>query len=77
MFGCRDVASLMTDEREGALAGWTRTKYKAHLFICVYCRRCKKQFDEAVSLSKEVPPEAVPSSVEEAALEAFRAREGK
>jgi hypothetical protein len=76
MFGCKDATLLMTDEREGALVGWTRTKYRAHLFVCVFCRRYRRQLDATVSLSKEVPPEEVPTHVEKTALEAFRARKG-
>jgi hypothetical protein len=77
MFGCRDATSLMTDEREGALSGWVRAKYRAHLLICVYCRRCRCQLDRTVSLSKDVPPAEVPRELEEVALDAFRARSGK
>jgi len=74
MFGCRDATLLLTEEREGALSGWVRTKYRAHLTICVYCRRYRRQFDEALALAKEVPAPEVPPRVEETAVAAFRAR---
>jgi formate hydrogenlyase subunit 6/NADH:ubiquinone oxidoreductase subunit I len=74
MFSCRDATRLMTDEGEAALRGWQKTQYRLHMFVCVYCRRCKRQLDDAIALSKEIPPEEVSSRVEEDALAAFRAR---
>jgi hypothetical protein len=74
MFGCRDATLLLTEEREGALAGWVRTKYRFHLTICVHCRRYRRQFDQALALSREAPAAEVPAELEEAAVEAFRSR---
>jgi hypothetical protein len=76
MFGCRDATLLMTDEREGALSGWVRAKYRAHVFVCVYCRRYRRQLEQTLALSKEVPPDEVPARVEESAVAAFRSRSG-
>ena len=64
----------MTEEREGALRGWPRAQYLLHMTICVYCRRCRKQLEDAIQLSREVPPGEVPSSVEDPAVAAYRGR---
>ena len=74
MFICRDAAEHMTDEREGALSGWLGFWYRFHMSICPYCRTCRKQLDEAVSLAKEIPPTDVSDKVMDAALSAFRGR---
>jgi hypothetical protein len=76
MFLCKDATLRMTEEREGTLSGWDRVRYKAHLLICLYCKRYRRQLGETIVLSKEVPADEVPSSVEQAALMAFRARRG-
>jgi hypothetical protein len=76
MFACRDAVHLMTEEREGALTGWERVKYRAHMGICVYCKRYRRQLDETLARTKEIPPEEVSAGVEEAAVAAFRARAG-
>jgi hypothetical protein len=72
MFTCRDAAEHMTDEREGALTGGLGFWYRLHMTICPFCRACRRQLDEAISLAKELPPEPVPDKVMDAALEAFR-----
>jgi len=74
MFTCRDATDLMTDEREGALSGGLGFWYRVHMTICPYCRACRRQLDQAVSLSKEIPPEVVSDKVMDAALAAFRER---
>ncbi len=74
MFTCRDAAQLMTEEKEGTLHGWTRAKYELHMTVCVWCRRCRRQLDEAIDLSRDIAPAAVPPTVEESALAAFRGR---
>jgi hypothetical protein len=74
MFACRDAVHLMTDEREGALSGWERIKYRAHMTVCVYCKRYRRQLEEAMDLTKDIPPEEVSTGVEESAMAAFRAR---
>ena len=74
MFTCRDAAQLMTDEREGALAGSVATKYRIHMLICFFCRRCRKQLDESIRLSSELEGAEVSKDVEGKALAAFRAR---
>ena len=74
MFLCRDATEHMTDEREGALSGWVGFWYRFHMTICPHCRACRRQLDQAVALSKEIPPEAVSDKVMDAALAAFRER---
>jgi hypothetical protein len=74
MFLCRDATEHMTDEREGALSGWTAFWYRFHLATCPHCRACRRQLDSVVTLSKEIPPEGVSDKVMEAALTEFRKR---
>jgi hypothetical protein len=74
MFSCRDATHLHTEAREGALEGWTATKYRMHMAVCFYCKRCRRQLDEAIALAHDIPTEEVPGEVEEKALAAFRAR---
>jgi|HubBroStandDraft_1064217.scaffolds.fasta_scaffold1085115_2 hypothetical protein len=74
MFSCRDAMHMMTEECDGALEGWPGVWYRIHIHVCPYCRRCKRQFEEAIALSKEIPPPVISSDLEEAALAAFRSR---
>jgi hypothetical protein len=74
MFTCRDACELMTDERERALEGSRGFRYRFHMSICPYCRRCRRQLDEAVALAKEISAQEAPVEVVDAAMSAFRAR---
>jgi uncharacterized Fe-S center protein len=74
MFSCRDATQMITDEREGALVGWRGVRYRIHMTICVHCRRCKRQLEEAVHLSTDIAAEEVSKEIEEKALAAFRSR---
>jgi hypothetical protein len=77
MFACKDATEHMTDEREGALSGWVRVWYRLHLTICPHCRACRRQLDETVALTREIPPGDVPEKVVDTALAAFRDRRPK
>jgi hypothetical protein len=77
MFSCRDATHLHTDARDGALVGWTAVKYRMHMAVCVYCKRCRRQLDEAIALAGNIPSEGVPPEVEEKAVAAFLARKGR
>jgi hypothetical protein len=74
MFLCRDTCEHMTDEREGALSGWVGFWYRFHLSLCPHCRACRRQLDQTVALSREIPPADVSDEVMDAALAAFRER---
>ena len=76
MFTCRDAAHLMTDEREGAPASRSFA-YRFHMMLCPYCKRCRRQLAATIALTGEIPAEAPPSAVENAALQAFRDRAAK
>jgi hypothetical protein len=77
MFTCRDATEHMTDEREGALSGWRAVQYRLHMTICPYCRACRRQLDQAVSLAREIVADPAPEKVIDAALAAFRLRRPK
>ncbi len=77
MLSCRTAEGLMTEEREGALSGFLGFRYRMHMKICPFCRRARRQLDRAVELAKEIPPQAAPVEVTDAALAAFRARRSK
>ena len=77
MFTCRDAAEHMTDEREGALSGWTGAWYRFHMTLCPYCRTCRRQLDQAVALAKEIPAGDVPDKVVSSALAAFRVKKNE
>jgi hypothetical protein len=74
MFLCKKACEHMTDEREGALSGWVGFWYRLHMATCPHCRACRRQLDQAVVLSKEIPPDDVSDKVMDAALAAFRGR---
>lgn len=74
MFTCRDASEHMTDEREGALSGWRRIRYRVHTTICPHCRACRSQFEATVALAGKIPSEEPPERVVDAAVEAFRSR---
>jgi hypothetical protein len=73
MFACKDATEHMTDEREGALSGWLRARYRLHLTLCPYCRAFRRQLDTTVALARTIPRDEVPENVMNAALAAFRA----
>jgi hypothetical protein len=75
MFACRDAAELFTDEREGKLEGWTRAKFRFHMTICAYCRRCRRQLHETIAITQELAhEEPLSKESEDRAMQAFRAR---
>lgn len=74
MYACRDAMMQMTDAEEGALSGWARVRHRIHMTVCRHCRACRRQFEEARALAREIPAEPAPPGVEDAALRAFRAR---
>ena len=74
MFSCRDATNLMSDEREGRLAGGTRFKYACHMIICGHCRAFRRQLVETIAIVKEIPREEIPTKTEDEILAAFRAR---
>jgi hypothetical protein len=74
MFACRDATDLMTDDREGTLAGSVRFKYRLHLLICPYCRTCRRQLDEVVALAHQTRRETCAPDVEASVVAALRAR---
>jgi hypothetical protein len=74
MFACRDAMDLLTEERDGALTGWSRVKYRTHMLICAHCRACKRQLEEAIAIAKEIPKDDPPPNIEASALDAFRKR---
>jgi hypothetical protein len=76
MFSCRDAMQMLTDERDGALSGSRGAWYRFHMFICPYCKECRRQLARSIALTKDLPKEAVPREVEDAAMAAFRARKG-
>ena len=74
MFSCRDATNLMTEEREGRLAGGTRFKYACHMIICGHCRAFRRQLVETIAIVKEIPREEIPAKTEDEIVAAFRAR---
>jgi hypothetical protein len=76
MFTCQDATHLHTEDREGALEGWTGAKYRFHMMICPYCKRCRRQLNEAIALARNLPPDDVRPETEESLVAAFRARGG-
>jgi hypothetical protein len=77
MFACRDATDRMTDEREGALSGALRFKYRLHLLICPYCRTCRRQLDEVVALAGSTRRETRDAEPDASVLAALRERTGK
>jgi hypothetical protein len=64
----------MTAAREGALSGWELARYRTHMLICPWCRRCRRQVEEVVQLAGEIPREDVPLRIADEALAVFRGR---
>lgn len=74
MYACRKAIGHMVDAEEGALSGWARFWYRLHMTVCFHCRACRRQVAEARAIAREIAPEPVPPRVEDAAVQAFRAR---
>ena len=72
MYTCKDAAEQLTDDREGALTGWTRVWHRLHMAVCSHCKAYRRQMDEAVAIARETSTKDVPSETMEAALAAFR-----
>jgi len=52
---CRDATALLTEDAEGALAGFDRLTFAMHLTICGACRRYRSQLDTTVDVLKAIP----------------------
>jgi len=76
MLSCREATELMTDDREGKLAESCRVSFRFHMFLCVHCRRYRRQLEMAIAAAKQTEREEVPPAVEEKLVAAFRARRG-
>jgi hypothetical protein len=74
MISCRQATASMTEDREGTLVGSRRTWFRAHMLICVHCRRYRRQLEATIAAAKELPREVVPAEVEDRLVAAFRAK---
>lgn len=71
MWSCRDVTERASDELEGRLTLRERLALKAHLAVCVHCRRYLRQFARTVGLLRDMPPEPGDAEQEAKALALF------
>ena len=76
MISCRQATASMTEDREGTLVGARRTWFRAHMLICVHCRRYRRQLEATIAAARQLPREEVPTDVEEQLVAAFRAKNG-
>jgi hypothetical protein len=68
---------MMTDEREGALAGIRGVMYKFHLAICPVCRRYRRQLDTTVEALASVSTDDVKPPEMDTLVAELRARGSK
>jgi anti-sigma factor RsiW len=69
---CRQVVELMSDYIEGALSSLDRARFEEHIAGCDGCRAYLAQLQTTRRILGRLADEAVPASVEQDLLEAFR-----
>jgi anti-sigma factor RsiW len=74
MFTCRDVTERASDRLDGRLTLRERLALRAHLALCVHCRRYLRQFAGTVERLRALPTEPVEEATRENLLATFRAR---
>ncbi len=71
MWSCQDVTERASDNLEGRLTLRERLALRAHLAVCVHCRRYLRQFARTVGLLRDMPQPADQAG-EEKAMALFR-----
>ena len=51
---CKRIAKLLSEQQDHPLSFWRRTAIRAHLFLCVFCRRLASQFEFMHGLSQTI-----------------------
>ena len=70
---CRELTELVTEDREGALAGARRVLYRFHLSVCPACKAYVRGYEATLQSLNESEASVAPADVKQAALEALRA----
>jgi len=70
---CQELAQLVTDYWEGALAAPERSALERHLSLCPACVNFVEQMRATVEATGRVPVEAITPEIEEKLLAGFRA----
>ena len=70
---CRELTELVTEDREGALAGARRVLYRFHLSVCPGCKAYVRGYDATLESLRESETSVAPEDVKQAALSALRA----
>ena len=71
---CRDVVELLNDYLDGTLRGDAREEVERHLVPCAGCVAYLRQLGLTLDVAARITETAVPDSVMEQLLEAFRRR---
>lgn len=74
MLSCKDVSERASRWLDREMGLWERLQLRAHLAICVHCRRYLAQLKAAVAALRFLPEETPDNALAEAVLGQFRAR---
>lgn len=75
MFTCKDVSDTASDYLEGPTTFLQRLRLRAHLLMCVHCRRYFRQFELTSAVAKKITSPREPSDEEiESLLQKLKAQ---
>jgi anti-sigma factor RsiW len=69
---CRELVELVTDYLEGALSQRDHGRFEHHLRECDHCNDYLEQIRTTVRLTSTAGPEALPATMRDRLLRAFR-----
>ena len=55
---CRDMTALLTEDAEGALEGFAKTKFAFHLSLCTPCQRLRAQLRTTAAVLRNLGSQA-------------------
>ena len=64
MLTCKDVGDTASDYLEGPTTFLQRFRLRAHLLLCVHCRRYFRQFELTSAVAKKITAPREPSDEE-------------
>ena len=70
---CREVAEILTEYLDGAMAADERIRLEQHLLICEGCTSYVEQFRETIRLTGRLAEEPIPAETATKLLDVFRA----
>jgi anti-sigma factor RsiW len=73
---CQEVVEVITDYLEGTLPAADRSRFEAHLELCVHCRRYLEQFRLTIQSTGTLRADDLSEELADQLLDAFRGWRG-